>query len=296
MNGLGNDPIWPHFQPLWTKLSGVAGSELAIAGGYGLFLKQNWLTANPDVPVVVPITEWRDVVPRVTKDVDLVIGLDLIANEEMQVTILQEMIDSGFPVTKDLDAQHWRFEKHLPENKTIIIELLAPVPDDHNAQLTFDRKRVKLKSSPGDTGFDARKNPAAVGFERHPFHFELDGTRLAVVNPVTWSTMKLSAMRSQREQSLKPEIPAEKRTLYQAQAAKHANDVCRIVAMITREERDAAEEVVAALAAESVFEEASNIYRDDFATTGWGLQSVTTNWNADGLQVIQSILDTWYRR
>ncbi len=58
MSSLDDDPIWPHFRPLWCDLYHVAREQLTIAGGYGLYLKQNWLIENPGVLPVIPMTQW----------------------------------------------------------------------------------------------------------------------------------------------------------------------------------------------------------------------------------------------
>ena len=39
------DELWPHFVPLWTDLRKIAPG-LLLAGGYGLFLKQQWLISQ----------------------------------------------------------------------------------------------------------------------------------------------------------------------------------------------------------------------------------------------------------
>ena len=39
------DELWPHFVPLWTDLRSIA-PRLLLAGGYGLFLKQQWLISQ----------------------------------------------------------------------------------------------------------------------------------------------------------------------------------------------------------------------------------------------------------
>ena len=72
------DTMWEHFLPLWTSFQADSGGEMLIAGGYGLFLKQLWLRDNQEIKIVVPLESWLDVTPRITKDLDLVVSLDLI--------------------------------------------------------------------------------------------------------------------------------------------------------------------------------------------------------------------------
>jgi hypothetical protein len=82
MNEAGNkDPLWSHFHPLWTDLSRVASDDLLVAGGYGLYLKQRFLLANPALPIAVPLDRWLDATPRVTKDLDLVLVWTLLPHK-----------------------------------------------------------------------------------------------------------------------------------------------------------------------------------------------------------------------
>lgn len=295
MSGLDGDPIWPHFRPLWCDLYQVAREQVTIAGGYGLYLKQNWLTENAGLPPVVPISQRRNDTPRATKDVDLVVGLDLIADQELQAVVLRKLSEGGFRVAENRDDQYWTFQKSIPpQDNSIIIELHAPTPPADHPYLTSNRKKVKLRESPTDTGCDARNTPASVGFQLHPFVFELDNTTLTVVNPITWACMKLMAMRNHREDSRRDDITTERRSYHQSQAEKHARDVFRIVAMITRDERDRAQEVLVALESETVFEQASRAYQNDFGINGWALQAVAPSWTTDGISIIQSVLNSWY--
>src|SRR5438046_2354311 len=45
MSDEAQDPLWPYFVPLWTDLRKIAPG-LLLAGGYGLFLKQQWLVSQ----------------------------------------------------------------------------------------------------------------------------------------------------------------------------------------------------------------------------------------------------------
>jgi hypothetical protein len=78
-----DDPMWDEFLHLWTGFQS-AGKEVLVAGGYSLFLKQRWLFADPQHPTVIRLEDWRDATPRMTKDLDLIIGLELLASAEAQ--------------------------------------------------------------------------------------------------------------------------------------------------------------------------------------------------------------------
>src|ERR1019366_8372499 len=165
MSGVAGDPMWPHFGPLWMDLQKVGGDDLLVAGGYGLFLKQNWLLANLTVPIIIPLAQWRDTTPRVTKDFDFIIGLDLIAEAEAQKGVLAALEKHGFKVTTT--NPRWQFEKPLGEDRKVVVEIHAPLPLDDRVGLQADRIRVKSKPSLHNDGIHGRTNPEAVGCDLH---------------------------------------------------------------------------------------------------------------------------------
>jgi len=126
-------------------------------------------------------------------------------------------------------------------------------------------KRVKHKPSLGEQGVHGRTNPEAVGSELHPFQFSFDEVKLVVPNPVTWSVMKLTATRDRWVLSQDLARDEEFREFSRFQAAKHAQDVYRVIAMMTMEERDRASEVVESLNRTDAFEAAKQCWRNDFA-------------------------------
>ena len=83
-----DDPMWREFHPLWSELQ-LVGNEVHLAGGYGLYLKQRWLLANRPHPTVIPLENWLDTAPRATNDLDIVVGLALLADAEAQRRIVR---------------------------------------------------------------------------------------------------------------------------------------------------------------------------------------------------------------
>ena len=84
-----DDLLWPHFQPLWRDLVAVSSTNILVAGGYGLFLKQHWLSRSASLPTVVPIPNWLDTTPRVTKDVDSSVRNGKLATQQPFVECCQ---------------------------------------------------------------------------------------------------------------------------------------------------------------------------------------------------------------
>jgi hypothetical protein len=71
-----------------------------LAGGYGLFLKEKWLRARQSNGIFIPMARWKDSTPRVTKDVDLVVGLDLIMDKGRNHQCLDLLTKNGFEVSR----------------------------------------------------------------------------------------------------------------------------------------------------------------------------------------------------
>ncbi|MBL8813149.1 MAG: hypothetical protein JNM43_23475 [Planctomycetaceae bacterium] len=296
MTGDGlQDPLWEHFSPLWTDLSPIASDDLLVAGGYGLYLKQRFLRANPTLPIVVPLDRWLDATPRVTKDLDLVIGLQLIAAQERHQSILDALNRNGFRVSDRPSGRRWQFVKTLLDSRVVLVELHAPRPENSHPTVMATEQRVKHKPSLGDAGIHGRTNPEAAGCELSPFRFELDGITAAVVNPVTWSVMKLTAM-DDRWSGAQDSVSIDNvRTFARQQAIKHAHDVCRIIASMTRSELEAAELVRDSLRNTPPFSRVVSIWNDAFRNemTPPAL-SAMRNWALEDFEIIRGIGNRWF--
>ena len=285
--------MWPEFKTLWVGLRQADG-QLLLAGGYGLFLKQAWLTANPGIPTVVSLDRWLDVTPRVTKDIDLVVSLDVIAQAEANKRMTDVLAQNGYAVSAA--NPRWQFEKTLSPEHRILLDLHAPRPSDAHAHLSADRSRVKHVPSLGDAGIHGRTNPEAVGGDIHPFQFEREGVSVVVPNPITWAMMKLTAMSDRLAQTREADRPADQREWERLQAVKHAQDVCRVAAMVTLEERDRAEEVLTTLRGGDAHEAGREIFARTFADDqGDGVLSVADRWTAGDLDIIRAVLGSWFR-
>jgi len=311
-----DDELWPHLAPLWTELRNIAPG-LLLAGGYGLFLKQKWLLLNlshvlqengvlilteagdrllteGSVPTLVSIARWKDPTPRVTNDLDFVVELDLIASVTEQQRLDTILATYDFKVVEK--NARWQFEKVVDANRRVILDFHAPSPDSTRNDLRVQSRRVKPHPSLGQTGIPGRENPEAVGCELYPFTFHYGGVDIAIPNPVTLTCMKLAAMRDRRRRSQNSAKPAEQRVFDEAQARKHAQDVCRVVGMITRDESDSASQVSAKIQATGVFADPAEIFKTYFVDQdAWGTQTVSGGWETDDFQLIHRTLATWFQ-
>ena len=289
-----NDPLWPHFKPLWLNFE-RADYCVLVAGGYGLFLKQQWLLSNDAHPIVVPLDRWPETAPRATKDMDLVIGLDLISDETANRQLYQALEREKFEVSREPHGKRWQFFKQIADDQHVIVELHAPLPDSEIESLKANRFAVKHKPSLGDQGIHARTNQEAIGSELHPYSFEIEGVEIFVPNPVTWSVMKLTAAEDTWKKSQEADRGPDDRRHFRDQSLKHGNDVCRTVAMMTLGERNSSREVVDAIRDSQPFQRASDIYRHFFAgADDWVNEVLVNKWLAEDLATILGILRSWY--
>lgn len=286
-----DEPMWAEFKPLWGELSSVRGL-LLVAGGYGLLLKQHWLRSERAVRIVVGLDRWLDANPRVTKDVDIVVGLDLIASADAQARMAKAMEQHQFVVTES--NPRWQFRKDLGNSRVMLVEFHSPLPPPGSEHLQMDKIRVKHKPSLGEGGIHGRQNPEAVGCQHHPFRFEIDGLAIHVPHPVFWCVMKLIAMRDRYEKAEDKGRSEEVREFEGKQAVKHAQDVCRAIAMTTQGENDQALGVADLIRANPSFEAAVEITGGFFSSGGWGTRVVAGAWRDEDLTLIRSTLVGWF--
>lgn len=294
------DELWPHFVPLWTDLRAIA-PRLLLAGGYGLFLKQQWLVsqlrslgAAAEVRTLVPLHRWKDQTPRVTKDFDFIAGLDLIASPEEQHRLHVALEKHDFKVVPA--NARWQFEKKIGAGRSVVLDFHAPSPAGTRGDLRVQSRRVKPHRSLGQTGIHGRENQEAISSELHPFSFTYGGVQIVLPNSVTLALMKLVAMRDRRLASQDASKSADERQIEEGQARKHAEDVCRVMAMMTREESELAGNVLDAVRATPVFATATDTFSKFFQNNeGWGAQAVAGKWQIEDFRLIQNTLAAWFR-
>ena len=290
-----DDPLWRHFAPIWAAIRDV-DKRVLLTGGYGLFLKQRWLLEQASrnaVRHVIPFDRWRDYAPRVTQDVDLLASMELIVSAKEQAIIdaalteqawlpsegharwqfVRTDADTGHQLKLEFHAQH---QEPLPEGLTYVPPRIKPRPPLHH-------------------GIHGHENPEAIACQVNPFAFQLDGLEIAVPNPVTMATMKLTAMRDQHAKSRDAGLSARAREFHDRQARKHAQDVIRIVAMTTLEESDRIGAVLDTARPTRAWQIAAEIVKGYFlAEDGYGATVVSGFWNSDDQRLVTDLLTRWF--
>ena len=287
------DPLWPHFAPLWAELRTIAPG-LVLTGGYGLFLKQKWLLteAGRAVPTVVHVYQWGDQTPRVTKDLDFIAEVNLIASAEMQRQLDGVLAKQGFTVVPK--NARWQFEKRIDAQRSIVLDFHAPTPHEERDDVRVQARRVKPSPSQGQIGIHGRENPEAFGCGLHPFNFTIDDVAVVLPNPITMTIMKLVAMRDRRVASQNANVGQAERALEEGQARKHAQDIFRIAAMTTRQESDLAPNVLQLLRPTAVYAAASETFLQLFGSDSWGTDVVSSAWRPDDVRLILGSLTAWF--
>lgn len=286
MNGL----MWDEFRPLWTGLQ-EAGSQILVAGGYGLLLKQQWLGDNPQTANVIPLARWTNASPRATKDFDIVIGLDLLGSKESQKILAAKLLERDF---KPVDPR-WQFKKVIGQDQEILVDLHSELPKEGQPNLDMDKLRVKHKPSLGEDGIHGRQNPEAFGSELHPYSFEIDGINIKVPNPVTWGVMKLIAAHDRWKKSEEITREEKNRTEHRDQAIKHARDVLRIVALTTRDESDSTNKIIQTIRDTKSYSRCREIAKTFFSRDdGFGVLANRSLWLEDDLNTMRALVSRWY--
>ena len=315
MSEANDDGLWPYFAPFWKDLRAISPATV-LAGGYGLFLKQKWLLAKQgklvdaegrrivtsdgtgilmvEEPTLVEISRWSSRVPRATKDFDFIVSLDLIASEEDQrrlTDVLRQHQFSEVPENK-----RWQFERKVGGDQSIKIDFHSPEPDASSPDVRMEKRRVKHKRSLGNVGIHGRVHAEVYGADLHPFVFQYLGAEITLPNPVTFAVMKLLAARDRRAAAQDATKAPEILRFEGRQSDKHAEDLIRVIAMMTRKENDSTGPVLDVLRGTQGFIEASRVYREHFSSEGqWGYQvAYRDGWSAEDLASVRQVLSSWF--
>lgn len=285
-----NDDLWEHFANLLPELNSIGQQPVMIAGGFGLILKQQWLSqTGKDEKIVVPLERWENPLIRSTKDVDIAIGLDLLCDRENQEIVAETLRRNGFVI--DQYAANWRWNKTVSQTSEVIVEILAPTPGDNDAGLKVKGKRVKGASS--HNPIHGRENKELVGYEHHPFSFRKENIEVTLPNPVTFLMMKVTAADEQWKEWLKASDSKEASS--RELAFKHARDAYRILAMVTEKEFESAQEVASLIASSDAYVKAQGIVSESFLSPqSWNAEDIQRDWKTEDLETMQTVLSEFF--
>ncbi|MDB6078440.1 MAG: hypothetical protein JWO82_2187 [Akkermansiaceae bacterium] len=290
MNKVTEGELEQEFLEIWRRLVVAGATPLAVAGGQGLLLKQNWLKRSGD-QILVPLDRWIDVNPRATKDFDLVVDLGLIADEMAQGRVTELLTAMDYQST----IPRWQFTKDLGGARQVVVEFHAEVPDKGLPNVRTKGHHITHKPSLGESGIHGRANEEAAGCHLYSYIINLAELQIPLPNPVTWSVMKLTAMADMVAKAGKHQDDGRKRRFFDGQAKKHASDVCRIMAMTSRAESRTTARVIDFLKDNPAFSKAADIAREYFSRDeGWGTLNTKSAWAVDDHAEMRAVLLSWF--
>lgn len=289
------DILWQHFQPIWRAFN-IIDDRILVAGGYGLFLKENWLRDNQSQKTVIPIKDWIES-PRVTQDIDLILELEIIGDKLKQERLTKALKEHAFEETEKEHGKRWQFIKKLAEEKKLAVEFHVQPPNEDEQNITTTNLSVKHKPSLGKKGIHGRKNREAIGSHLYPQEFMVENTNIRIPNTLTWTVMKLTAAKDNWEKCQPNTKDVNTGNGFNlSQARKHAGDVFRSVAMMSEAERSAADLVFDEIRESNELQIAKQAVQDLFEKDEtWANVVISKNWDQKDFNTIHDQIRSLYR-
>jgi hypothetical protein len=248
-------PLSAHLLDLLRQLEG-SGVEPTLAGGFGLFLRREWIAET----LIQPIPEARS-----TEDFDLLLSLAVLADTDKSQALMNALDALGYEVLPS--ALRFQFKKAgtaWGQSREVKIDLLAPLPPEGDAVLEADQVRVKRRK--GGSPLHGRVTPEAILVEERRMEVSLEGDcpdgrfysgRVWLPNPLTLYVMKLFAFRDREVGGRGGPEPDY--------ARKHAADLYTLTALLRQPDYDDALELARQNRDDSVLKEARQVVGQYFA-------------------------------
>jgi hypothetical protein len=215
--------------PLLTTLldldAALSPQKLIIGGGYGLYLKQLYVSNNPQIRTLFAVNDLPSA--RTTEDIDLILRAEIVTDSSSMKSIRDVLDHLGFTVVET--AMYTQFVRPMSPGR-VKIDLLAAPLGEFASRVQKDARRVKPKPS---VGLHASKLEEAIAVERHGILIPIQGqlssgkpyqTDVLIPQAFTYLLMKLCAYRDRMDDTDK----------YLGQ--HHAIDIYRIVGLLTEAE------------------------------------------------------------
>ena len=268
--------------------------QLTLAGGFGLFLRREWIAELQTPTLLQPIPE-----ARATEDFDLLLSLELLTDAAKASALKKALDDLGYEVLPN--AHRFQFKKTgtaWEQARDVKVDLLAPIPPADHEVLTADAVRVKRKK--GSSALHGRVTPEAIAVEEHLVEIGLEGEcsdnqfyqgHIWLPNTFTLYVMKLFAFRDRQEGKRGNPEPDY--------AGKHAADLYTLTALLRQEDYDAALQLAQQYREHPITREASTIVEQYFGDeTSAGVLHIREQLNpeAENLQRFLAVLNQVFAR
>jgi hypothetical protein len=195
---MAQDPLLTTLLDLDAALNSTP--QLILAGGYGLYLKQQYLRENPQIRTLLAI----DALPtaRTTEDIDLILRAEIVTDSASMGTIRAALDGLGFTVVET--AKYTQFVRPMPPGQ-VKVDLLAPPLGEFASRVPHDARRVRPRPS---VNLHASKLAEALAADRHALAIPLQGklssgtdhsTNVLIPQAFTYLLMKLGAYRDRKD-------------------------------------------------------------------------------------------------
>lgn len=219
---MDRDPLLSTLLDLDLALPGI---ELILGGGYGLYLKQQYLAKTPQIRTLFAVSQLP--VARTTEDIDLILRADIVTASEQMGRIRKAFDDLQFTVIET--AKYCQFSRELDVGR-IKIDLLAAPLGSFASLVPKDSRRVKPQPS---VKLHASKLEEALGVEQGTLRIPISGlnsqgqshsTEVLIPQTLSYLLMKLHAFSDRHGDGNKDF------------GRHHALDIYRIVGLLTKDE------------------------------------------------------------
>ena len=215
--------------PLLTTLldldAALSPQKLIIGGGYGLYLKQLYVSNNPQIRTLFAVNDLPSA--RTTEDIDLILRAELVTDSSSMKAIRDVLDLLGFTVVET--AMYTQFVRTMSPGR-VKIDLLAAPLGEFASRVPRDPRRVRPRPS---VSLHASKLEEAIAVERHGISIPIQGqlssgqahqTEVLIPQAFTYLLMKLCAYRDRMNDANKD------------LGQHHALDIYRIVGLLTEAE------------------------------------------------------------
>lgn len=234
--------------------------RLIVCGGYGLYLKHQWIEKTNASTLLSFIPAARS-----TNDLDLFLATQVLVDREKAKTVLEAIQALQYMAIEN--RENYQFSKEFNHDGQLFrvkFDFLTKMPDDPSEVKLLEVQEIRVKNK-GRGGIHAHLTIEAIAVEDNPAPMEIVGSRTTgegygsrvyVPQAYAYLMMKLFAFRDWEAKKQNPSY-----------ARKHALDLYTIVAMMTEEELVTAEAASQRYGHTEAAQEAARIVNEFFSQT-----------------------------
>jgi hypothetical protein len=229
-------PLAPHLLDLVASAR-RHGVPLVLVGGLGLVLRRQWRQEEGALLLLEAVPP-----ARATEDFDVLLTLEMLADEVQRQTLRTVLAEAGFVVEDRMRYLHFiKPGSGGPGRRDVKVDLLAPPVPAGRGPLKENDFRVGPRGAGEGNQLHGYRTPEAALWQGEPLQLPLEGPGssgdeqtglVQLPHPFMLVVMKLCAFRDAfegRRSGGQPRFDA---------AAKHLQDAYTLVALLTSEEAD----------------------------------------------------------